>query len=245
MSNFLKIFTYYRFLVGHAVYSAHWQAIRALVEPVRPHDRDFFALLTHFLIAVTAFINKMRNFAVKMMEPKKSIYQRAAEWGLPFGLYLACAAVASIYADWFTPLSMVFLLLLVCTPVVVYYFQRRKFIEDDGFTEYAALWMLGILLFILGALVAGVIVFIVLQYCRPGYIYEQAQMVVDAYSKMPQMRDSELLTIVKRAIDEKMLPTPIETVFNAFWFITFAGSLLSALTALVAQRPLRRPGRRT
>ena len=111
--------------------------------------------------------------------------------------------------------------------------------------EYAGLWMLGIMLFILGTVVASLVVFLILQYGRPGFIYEQAQAAVDLYSKMPQMQDSEMLQVIKRAIDEKMLPTPIETVFNAFWFITFAGSLLSALTALVAQRPLRRPGRRT
>ena len=171
------------------------------------------------------------------MEPKKSIYHRAGEWGFPFGLYLSCAAAASIFADWFVPLNFIFIVLLLGTPIVVYYFQRRKFIEDDGFTEYAGLWMLGIMLFILGTVVASLVVFLILQYGRPGFIYEQAQAAVDLYSKMPQ--------VIKRAIDEKMLPTPIETVFNAFWFITFAGSLLSALTALVAQRPLRRPGRRT
>ncbi len=179
------------------------------------------------------------------MEPKKSIYHRAGEWGFPFGLYLSCAAAASIFADWFVPLNFIFIVLLLGTPIVVYYFQRRKFIEDDGFTEYAGLWMLGIMLFILGTVVASLVVFLILQYGRPGFIYEQAQAAVDLYSKMPQMQDSEMLQVIKRAIDEKMLPTPIETVFNAFWFITFAGSLLSALTALAAQRPLRRPGRRT
>ena len=179
------------------------------------------------------------------MEPKKSIYQRAGEWGFPFGLYLSCAAAASIFADWFVPLNFIFIVLLLGTPIVVYYFQRRKFIEDDGFTEYAGLWMLGIMLFILGTVVASLVVFLILQYGRPGFIYETALGAVDRYSKMPQMQDSEMLQVIKRAIDEKMLPTPIETVFNAFWFITFAGSLLSALTALAAQRPLRRPGRRT
>lgn len=175
-----------------------------------------------------------------MTEPKKSIFQRAGEWGIPFGLYMACTGVASIFADWFIPLSMLFIVLLLGTPLVVYYFQRRKFIEDDGFTEYAALWMLGILLFILGAVVAGLIIFLVLQYGRPDYMYEQAQTVIETYSKMPQFRDSEMLRVIERAVDEKLLPTPIEAVFNAFWFISFGGSLLSAITALIAQRPLKK-----
>ena len=82
---------------------------------------------------------KMPNFAV-CMETKKSIFQRASEWGVPFGLYLACGGMSFIFADWFAPLGLVFFVLFFATPIVVYYFQRRKFIEDDGFTEYSALW---------------------------------------------------------------------------------------------------------
>ena len=184
---------------------------------------------------------KICNFAVCIMEqePKKSIYKCAAEWGLPFGLYLSCMGVASIFADYFAPLSVLFMVLLLATPVVVYYFQRRKFIEDDGFTEYAALWMLGILLFILGAVIASFIIYLVLQYGRPNFMYDQAQAVIDAYSKIPQMKDSELLHVIRRMVDENLLPTPIEAVFNAFWFVSFFGSLSSAVTALIAQRRLK------
>lgn len=178
------------------------------------------------------------------MESKKSIYQRASEWGLPFGIYLACAAVSSIFADWFAPLAVLFFILLLGTPFVVYYFQRRKFDEDDGFTEYAALWMLGILLFILGSLVAGFIVFLVLQFGRPDFMYDQARQVIEAYSKIPEMSDSDMLRVIKRMVDERLMPSPIETVFNAFWFVTFGGSVTSAITALVAQRPLRRHRKR-
>lgn len=171
-------------------------------------------------------------------EPKKSIYKRAAEWGLPFGLYIACMGVASIYADYFAPLSIIFILMIMATPLVVYYFQRRRFIEDDGFTEYAGLWMLGILLFIFGSVIASFIIYMVLQYFRPDFMYEQARLVIEAYSKIPQASDSEVLRVLQRMVDEKLLPTPIEAVFNAFWFITFFGSLVSAITALIAQRKL-------
>ncbi len=171
-------------------------------------------------------------------EPKKSIYKRAAEWGLPFGLYIACMGVASMYADYFAPLSIIFILMIMATPLVVYYFQRRRFIEDDGFTEYAGLWMLGILLFIFGSVIASFIIYLVLQYFRPDFMYEQARMVIEAYSKIPQASDSEVLRVLQRMVGEKLLPTPIEAVFNAFWFITFFGSLVSAITALIAQRKL-------
>jgi len=40
-------------------------------------------------------------------------------------------------------------------------------------------------------------------------------------------------------VDKGALPTPIEAVFNAYWFITFGGSMLSALTALLARRRIK------
>ncbi len=186
---------------------------------------------------------KCLTLPLVMTEPKKSIYQRASEWGVPFGLYLACAATASIFADWFAPLGLIFFVLVLGTPLVVYYFQRRKFIEDDGFAEYSALWMLGILLFLLGTVLASFIVFLILQYGRPGFIYDQAQAAIEVYNKMPQMRDSDLPHVLERMVKEKLLPTPIEMVFNVFWFVTFAGSVTSAITALIAQRPLRKAPR--
>ncbi len=175
-----------------------------------------------------------------MERVKKNIFQRAAEWGIPFGLYLASAGTSAIYADLFPPLSAIFLVLLLGTPLVTYYFQRRKFIEDDGFTDYSSLWMLGILLFILGTVLASCIIFVVLQYLRPGYIYETAQAAIDAYSKMPEMKGSEFLVLLQEIVEQKMLPTPIEAVFNAFWFITFGGSITSAITALFAGRRLKK-----
>ena len=174
------------------------------------------------------------------MEMKKSIFQQAGEWGLPFGLYLSCGAVSFIFADWFPPLSVVFFVIMLCTPLVSYYFQRRRFIEDDGFTEYAALWMLGIMLYLLGGVLSSLVAYLILQYGRPGFIEQQAIAAIDVYSKMPQMKDSEMLRMLQRAIDRNMLPTPIELVFNVFWFVAFLGSVTSAITALLAQRRLPR-----
>ena len=178
------------------------------------------------------------------MEEKKSIFQLAAEWGVPFGLYLTCMAMAMIFADWFIPLSLISTILMLCTPFVVYYFQRRKFKMDNGFTEYAGLWMLGIMLFMLGTIIASLFVYLVLHYVRPEFMYEQGRAAIEAYQQIPQWRDSEMVEVLKMMVDKRMMPTPIEAVFNAYWFITFGGSLLSALTALIARRPLKDRHRR-
>lgn len=177
----------------------------------------------------------MLNFAVYMNEPKKNIFQLASEWGLPFGLYLSLAAVASLYADVFPPLGIVFWVMVLGTPFLAYYFQRRKYIEDDGFTEYAALWMLGILLFILGAVLSSFVAYLVLRFLRPEYMYEVGRKAIEAYNQIPEMRDSELLHVVRRMVDERLMPPPIEMVINTFWLVSFLGSITSAVTALAAR----------
>ena len=45
-----------------------------------------------------------------------------------------------------------------------------------------------------------------------------------------------MVSVLQKMVDEGMLPSPIETVFNMFWAMTFGGAILSAVTALVAQR---------
>lgn len=175
-----------------------------------------------------------------MTKEKKSIYQHAGEWGVPLGLYMGGAAAASIYADVFPVLSMLFLFMVPVIPFIVCHYQRRKFIEDDGFTEYSAVWMLGILLYIFGATLASFIAYLILQYARPDFMYVQAQTVIEQWSKMPEMQNNEMLRVIKRMVDERLMPSPIEMVFNFFWFITSAGSLLSAFTAWIARRKINR-----
>lgn len=175
-----------------------------------------------------------------MREQRQSVYQKASVWGVPFGLFLACAGVSSVFMDWFPPLAFVFMLLIIGAPLVVYYFQRRYFIEENGFAEYAAVWMLGIMLYMFGTVLASFIMFLVIQYGRPEFAYDQAQQVIKAYSDVPELRDSEFVRVLKRAVEERRLPAPIETVFNAFWFITFGGCITSAITAILARRSINK-----
>ena len=50
------------------------------------------------------------------------------------------------------------------------------------------------------------------------------------------LKDGELVKLLEMMLEQNMLPTPIESVTNSFWLISFVGSITSALTALLAQR---------
>ena len=51
---------------------------------------------------------------------------------------------------------------------------------------------------------------------------------------------SEMLRVLQQAMNKRLLPTPIETVFNAFWFVTFGGCITSAITAILARRSIKK-----
>lgn len=169
------------------------------------------------------------------MYERRSVFKRGAEFGMPIGLFMSAISVSSIFADRLPLLSWVVIILLVAGPWMVWRYQRRYFVEEEYTTEYAALWMLGILMIIYGALITGLVTWAVLQWIRPGYIYETTQHFIDLYSAMPEFKDSELLQVMQRAIDTGALPTPIEMVMNMFWVVTFSGCLMSAITAAFAK----------
>lgn len=169
------------------------------------------------------------------MYERRSVFKRGAEFGLPMGLFMSAISISSIFADRLPLLSWVVIILLFAGPWVVWRYQRRYYIEEEYTSEYAALWMLGILMIIYGALITGLVTWGVLQWVRPGYIYETTQRFIDLYSAMPEFKDSELLHVLQHAIDTDSMPTPIEMVMNMFWLVTFSGCLMSAVTAAFAK----------
>ena len=148
-----------------------------------------------------------------MAETYISLYRRAANDGVPMGIFMSVMAAALIYADRLPWLVVVVMAMLLMLPCMLYYFQRKMFVAEYGFTEYSGLWMLGILIMICASLITGLVTWAIFQFVRPGYFYE-----------------------ITRVVSGNMLPRPIEMVFSAFWLWSFVGSLLSAVVALVVKK---------
>jgi hypothetical protein len=118
-------------------------------------------------------------------------------------------------------------ILLLSLPGLAYVYLRRCYVQEAGTSSFSSLWMLGILLFLYGSLICGVTTYICLQYLKPGFIYEQANFALHTYQSMPELKNSEITKMLSMAIQQKMLPTPIQFVFNMIWVTTFIGSLIS------------------
>lgn len=171
-----------------------------------------------------------------MAETYISLYRRAANDGVPMGIFMSVMAAALIYADRLPWLVVVVMAMLLMLPCMLYYFQRKMFVAEYGFTEYSGLWMLGIFIMICASLITGLVTWAIFQFVRPGYFYEMAQRGIAFYNAAGDPQSRETAAMLTRVVSGNMLPRPIEMVFSAFWLWSFVGSLLSAVVALVVKK---------
>lgn len=165
----------------------------------------------------------------------KGVYRQGAEDGVLFGIMLSAVSLAFIYSAHSVAVSYLAILLLLAVPVVLYMLLHRYYVKSDGFAEFSAIWMLGILISLFGSLICGVVTYVWLQYLEPTFIYDQVKAAIDVYESIPEMRDSDMVVGMKRAIEEGLLPSPIELVVNMIMLTTFIGSLLSVIISLIVR----------
>ncbi len=172
----------------------------------------------------------------------KSIYRAAGKLGIPTGAYLSVLSAAVVFSDRASFIPVVALALMMCLPFVIYRIQRSAH-KADPTTPYAGIWLLGMMTLIFGSLICALVTYVVITAMRPDFINEQVQAAINLYSQTPELRDSTMVQTMRMAMEEGLLPTPIEYVVQMFWMTSFAGSLLSALLAVPATRlPLRNNG---
>lgn len=174
------------------------------------------------------------------MEEHKSLYKYAAEQGVPVGLLLTAQSLAVIYCDLQPWLAVAAIFMVAAMPVFTWRMLRSHYVSGQGFPNFSSLWMVGILAYMGGALIASLVSWAVLQYMRPDYMWMQAQNIISLYSADTSSQAQEIVAVVRGLISNNALPRPIELVMTGFWLASFAGSMLSAVVAVaVTLAPLR------
>lgn len=170
------------------------------------------------------------------MNEERSIFKFGAEMGIPVGIYTTLISLATIFSDKFSMLSVVALALLVIGPYFIYRLQRRYVVATECKTEFAHIWMFGIVAIVCGSIITMFTTYMTLEFLRPNYIYDQTQLLIEMYKGVPELKNSEAVTILQQALDKGLLPKPLELTLNMFWMVTFTGSVMSAVTAAFASR---------
>ena len=88
----------------------------------------------------------------------------------------------------------------------------------------------------LGTVFTLLLTFCILEYVRPSFFYDQLQFMAQSYEQMPEMKNSEVLTVIQAMIDNDDLPSAWQISLSMFCATNVSGSGMSLFTALVASR---------
>ena len=177
------------------------------------------------------------------MNQQKSLFKQAAECGLPFGVYLSVMASGFIFSDKHVAISAFALAMVLATPFVVYRWQKQRYSGCEGKASFSDLWMMGILIFLCGSIIACGVSYAVMECFRPHYFFEQAQHIISQYEANPEAFGQGMQQVtdtLRMVIDKQAAPRCIELALTGFWTCSFAGSLLSAVLAAIIKLTSKR-----
>ncbi len=170
------------------------------------------------------------------------VYREGAQKGVGMGLYLSALFLAMVWSEHSALLSVVGVVMALLVPFFAYRLMANVHKKYLRTTDFASLWMLGIAVFMGGALICALVSFVYLQYADPGFMYRQLETALKTYSEMPGFKDSEVVGLMRKAYEGNLLPSPIEFSIEMLWLTTFSGSMLSILLAVII-RTIMPPGK--
>lgn len=169
---------------------------------------------------------------------KKNIYSLSAELGVPFGLLLSVEAMSALYADKIPILSILATFIMLAAPVVLFMWQRKRFVVSNGFATFTELWAMAIFTTLGGALIMALVTYLTLSFLRPTALYDQMKLLLDNNSIA---FDKDTVKTFRKMIDKGLLPSPIDYSMMQFWLIASLGSVGGILTAFIARKiPIRK-----
>lgn len=167
------------------------------------------------------------------MLPTKSIYTRGAEDGAWMGLlFVVATTLQTAFQGTILP-NLLANVLFISVPAVLWFMLRRSYRYDKCLTTFSGLWMHGIMIFLCGSLILGLVAFIYMRFINPGFIYAQARLAVELYSQVPDFQT--FAETLQKAIDRKLLPTPMTITFTIIWLGGFSGAMLSLIEASIVK----------
>lgn len=165
----------------------------------------------------------------------KSVYKRGAEDGLLFGLYISILAILFFIMSNYSWASVPLLLMILGIPFVIFKFQRRCLKDEFGKSDFATLWMLGILISIFGSLICAVTSYVYMEFINHTFMYDQVNIALELYKGIPEFKNSEMVTMLETAVKQHQLPSAIDYVIQMIWLTSFMGSIISLITSSIAK----------
>lgn len=132
-------------------------------------------------------------------------------------------------------MGLVTVALMVCVPVYIYRCLRSSYVADGGTTSMSSLWMQGIMVFLCGSLLQGVLAVVYLKWIEPSFIITQLRSVIAFYSSVETPEAQEMSRILQNMIDANLVPTAASMVVEMICLTVFTGSILSMIIGAIVR----------
>ncbi len=167
----------------------------------------------------------------------KSIYRYAAEGGIPVGLYLTLISACLLLSLRIPLLPLLILPLAIGFPFLVGWKMEQIARACPPYRRVATLWLGGIYMVIFGTLICTLISALYIKFIDPTFVYSYISNAITTIEQSPMAPDYASTTeLMRKAIDNRLLPNGMEFVSSLAWFTCFFGSILSLLLALLLSR---------
>lgn len=168
-----------------------------------------------------------------MSELKLSVYKRGGDDGFVFGIYLVVMFFATAYSMAVPFAGLLSTLMMLAVPVVMYRFLRRTYVAFGGKLTFSELWLQGIVTFFCGGLISGLVAVVFMRWIQPDFIVSQANAAIKIWEESGLPQGQEMADVLRKAIEQKMIPSSIQLVIEMLWLQVFSGSILSIVLSLI------------
>ncbi len=148
------------------------------------------------------------------------------------GLYLSALFVCLVYAGYYNWLSLIALALIAGVPVMVYVMLKRAYVAGGCKSTFSELWTQGILTFLGGTVIMAAFSFVYLKWIEPTFMADMINAVIEMAR---EVNDENSVMMLKKVIDNHLVPTASDVAMEFVWLGTFSGSILSMLLALIVR----------
>lgn len=171
---------------------------------------------------------------------KVSVYRQAAKDGVPFGIILTAVSLMVIYTGESGLAAIAAIILMMSLPFALFALMLRYVRNLNPLADIATGWTHGMMISLFGSLICGVVTYVWLQFFEPTFIYDQAESAIEAWKQLPKEQQGDMTAELQKAVDNGLLPTPIEFVVNMILLTTFLGSVLSLFMAWIIRQMILR-----
>ena len=168
------------------------------------------------------------------LEKNESPYYQGARAGVPIGLYFVAMFFLFVLMTKLAFASAVLMLMMVCLPIAVYATMRTTVGRTRGKVVWSSLWMQGIMSFLFGSVICGLVTMVYLKFVEPNFLVDLFQMCIDTYASIPGKEAEQATEMLQNIVKHGGVPTATSFTMSMFWLTAFSGSMLSLFLALIA-----------